>query len=327
MEENVKKEMPPKERYTFRYEEKEIREIHKKQLKPAINTLIANVIFIIIVIGFKLVSDMSSILFGVLLGIFILSTVVFLRWIISFRKSARAALAAMPERKYIYSVFDDILKIEVFEKDNKISEETRRYTDISSVNDAGAYYLFTVAGRIFVIRKRELAADSLLWTVFDKPAKKVKVAQRRVNIALIILLVSAVLAMAFGELGKAGEKHANDQATESMKTAIEKTYDEYELLNWFNVRKDGLFTDSVILVESDGKIDVLGYASENNELITVERYIGLTPEAGNVIGYLADGNAVVMRIYESASDIPDTVDIKTEIQYRDQAMYFCISFT
>ncbi len=78
----------------------------------------------------------------------------------------------MPKRKYIYSAFDEMLKIEVFEKDNRISEETRKYADISSVNDVGAYYLFTVAGRIFVIRKNELAADSLLSIVLDGPAKK-----------------------------------------------------------------------------------------------------------------------------------------------------------
>ncbi len=133
--------------------------------------------------------------------------------------------------------------------------------------------------------------------------------------------------MVFGALGEAGKKHTNDQATKNMKTAIERMYDEYELLNWFNVRKDGRFTDSWILVESDGKIDVLSYVSANNQLITVERYIGLTPESGNAICYLADGSTAIIRIYESTTDIPYTVDHKTELQYRNQVMYFCITFS
>ncbi len=116
------------------------------------------------------------------------------------------------------------------------------------------------------------------------------------------------------------------KSIENMKEVIEKTYDEYELLTWFNIHKDGRFTDAFILVESEEKIDVLGYASQNGEFVTVEKYIGLTPELENVIGYLADGSAVIMRIYPNESDIPENVDIKTEFQYRNQTMYFCITF-
>ncbi len=328
MEENTNiNEILPKEQYTFKFEENEIREIHKKQLKPTINALILNVICVIISIGFKIIFDTSNILFGVLLGVFLICSLIYLCRIISFRKSAKVAVAAFLTREYKYSVFDETLSIEVFDQGNKVSEEHRKYTDIQAVNDIGAYILLTVSGRIFVIRKSDLPENSLLLTAFDEPIKKVKVAKKRQNIALALALICFAVSVVLGMLGEFSEKFAKDQATENMKEAIEKTYDEYELLTWFNIHKDGRFTDAFILVESDEKIDVLGYASQNGEFVTVEKYIGLTPELENVIGYLADGSTVIMRIYPNEIDIPDIADIKIEFQYRNQTMYFCITFS
>lgn len=100
MEENTNiNEMLPKEQYTFKFEENEIREIHKKQLKPTINTLILNVICVIISIGFKIIFDISNIIFGVLLGVFLICSLIYLCRIISFRKTAKPAVDAMLTRE------------------------------------------------------------------------------------------------------------------------------------------------------------------------------------------------------------------------------------
>ncbi len=330
MKENIENidinERLPQEQYTFNFEENEIKEIHKKQLRPRIISLIISAIWVIILIASKVIFDISNITFGLVLGVFLILTVIHLCWIIAFRKSAKIAVAAMPMREYIYSVFDETLKIEVLDQGNKVSEEHRKYTDIQAVNDIGAYILLTISGRIFVVRKADLPENSLLLTVFDEPIKKAKVGQKRRKIALIIASICIVAGVALGTLGEFSEKFTKDQATENMKIAIEKTYDEYELLTWFNIHKDGRFTDAFILVESDEKVDVLGYASQNGEFVTVEKYIGLTPELENVIGYLADGSSVIMRIYPNETDIPDIVDVTTEFQYRNKTMYFCVTF-
>lgn len=178
-----------------------------------------------------------------------------------------------------------------------------------------------------MIRKTDFPENSLLLTAFDEPLKKAKIAQKRRKIALIIASICIAVGVVLGTLGNLNEKYTNEKAIENMKETIEKNYDEYELLTWFNIHKDGRFTDAFILVESDEKIDVLGYASQNGEFVTVEKYIGLTPELENVIGYLADGSAVIMRIYPHEIDIPDIADIKIEFQYRNQIMYFCITFS
>ncbi len=319
-------EMCPIEQYTFRYAENEIREIHKKQLKPTIRFCVLIVTCLVLATASNLIWDVSDVRLGICIGAFLIVAIMYLRGIVSFRKSAKAARATMLMREYVYSVFEETLKIEVFEQGNKISEDTRRYSEIQSVNDIGAYLLLTLAGHIFVIRKSDLAADSRLSAILEAPMKKGKVSQKRRNVALAIALICLAAGIVLSVLGELSEKFAKDQAMENMKAAIEKSYDEYELLTWFNIHKDGRFTDAFILVEHDGKIDVLGYASQNGEAVTVEKYLGLTPESEDVTGYLADGSAVVMRIYPNESDIPDMVDITTEFQYRDQTMYFCVTF-
>ncbi len=274
MEENTNtSETLPKEQYTFKFEENEIREIHKNQLKSTINALILNVICVIISIGFKIIFDTSNIIFGVLWGVFLMCSLIYLCRIISFRKAAKPAVAAMLTREYVYSVFDETLKIEVFEKGDKISEEHRKYTDIQLANNINAYILLTVSGRVFVVRKADLPENSLLLTVFDEPLKKAKIAQKRRKIALIIASICIAVGVVLGTLGNLNEKYTNEKAIENMKEAIEKTYDEYELLTWFNVYKDGRFTDAFILVVSEEKIDVLGYTSQNGEFITVENIL------------------------------------------------------
>ncbi len=135
----------PQEQYTFKYEENEIKEIHKKQLHPIIISLIISVIWVIILIGSEVIFDISNITSGIFLGVFLLITIVNLGGIILFRKSAKTAVAAMPMREYKYSVFDETLSIEVFDQGNKVSEEHRKYTDIQTVNDIGAYILLTIS--------------------------------------------------------------------------------------------------------------------------------------------------------------------------------------
>ncbi len=327
MEENTNiNEILPREQYTFKFEENEIREIHKKQLRPRIISLIVSAIWVIILIGSKVIFDISNITFGLVLGVFLILTVIHLCGIISFRKSAKVAVTAMPKREYTYSVFDETLSIEVFDQGNKVSEERRKYTDIQAINDIGAYILLTISGRIFVIRKADLSANSLLLTAFDEPIKKVKAAKKRRNIALAIALICFAVSIVLGTLGEFSEKFAKDQAMENMKAAIEKTYDEYELLTRFNVKKDGKFVDSLVLVESGGKVDVLRYASKDGEALTVDIYIGLSPDDGDVMSYLYENVGVVMRIYSNNTDIPEKVDIKEQIQYNGQIMYFCITF-
>ncbi len=327
MNENINvNEILPREQYTFKYEENEIKEIHKKQLRPRIISLIVSAIWVIILIGSKVIFDISNITFGLVLGVFLILTVIHLCGIIAFRKGAKPAVAAMSKREYIYSFFDETLKIEVIDQGNKVSEEHRKYTDIQAINDIGAYILLTISGRIFVIRKADFSANSLLLTVFDEPIKKAKVAKKRRNIALVLAFICFAGNIALGTLGELSEKSTKDQAMENMKAAIEKTYDEYELLTRFNVKKDGKFVDSLVLVESGGKVDVLRYASKDGEALTVDIYIGLSPDDGDVMSYLYGNVGVVMRIYSNDTDIPEKVDIKEQIQYNGQIMYFCITF-
>ncbi len=325
MEENTQfNEISPIEKYSFKYDEDETKLIHQKQLKPTINALIASVIFAIALVFYKFVSDMPNILFGVFLGIFLIYIIVYLRGILLFQKNAKVYRSAMQTREYVYSIFDGTLKIEIYEEGNKIAEENRKYSEIQAVNDIGAYLLLTFANRIFVIRKSEISEQSLLYTRLS--IQKTKTAKKKRKIALIVFLICAVLAIILGTLGKTYEKYTNNQAVENMKATIEKTYDDYELLTWFNVHKDGRFVDAFIIIESNGKVDVLGYASQNDELITVEKFIGLTPELENTVCYLSDGSSAVIKIYPKEADIPDTVDIKSEIKYQNQTMYFCLTF-
>lgn len=104
-------EILPKEKYSFTFKENEIKSIHKKQLHPTIISLIISVIWVIIFIASKVIFDISNITFGIFLGVFLICTIVNLRGIMLFRKTAKLAVAAMLTREYLYSVFDETLTI------------------------------------------------------------------------------------------------------------------------------------------------------------------------------------------------------------------------
>ncbi len=180
--------------------------------------------------------------------------------------------------------------------------------------------------------------------VFDERAKK-RIRKNRIvrTIITIFAIIILLVSIAFNLLNDSSkpsednntvnnshsETNQNEAIAEyekALHSVLSKNYSEYKLLDYFNVYREGKVIDVLCLVENGGGIDVLSYCSQDGEKILLSRCDDLTPELENVISYLLDGTAVLMRIYTNEGDISDTVSIKEQIQYNNQTMYFCITF-
>lgn len=316
----------PIETYTFRFPEEERKTIHKKQIRPTRNAAIICALAIAILILCWLLFDLSDVVFGILVGVFLICGFINLIGVLSFRKTAAASMATACQREYVYEVFEEKLRIEIYDNGEKIGEEVYRYADIQAVSDIGDHLLLTITGRIFIIRKADLSENSRLLTALGEPIQKIKTVQKKRRVAGVVALACITVGMILMVFGTLYTQYQNDQAIADMKEVISETYDEYEFLTHFHVHKDGRFIDHLILIEYEGKVDVLGYARLDEKLMTVDKLLGLTPDRGAVTGQLADESHVVMQIHREKADIPEDVAIREEITYDGQTMYFCLTY-
>lgn len=131
--------------------------------------------------------------------------------------------------------------------------------------------------------------------------------------------------IAMGIIGAGYSKYRNDKAVSEIKSVISETYDEFEFLTQFFAYRDGKFVDNLILVESQGKIDVLRYVGAGDGPATFKLYVGLTPETDNASYSLFSGDTVNIRIYEDKRDIPQSVFFNEPFKFNGKTMYFCMT--
>ncbi len=145
-------------------------------------------------------------------------------------------------------------------------------------------------------------------------------------LALLLITISAVLNVNKNDK----DDPANAAYMETLHQTIAKYYDEYELLDNFNIKQNGRVTDVFCLVRVEEEIEILSYYRIEEELFlekkgSVEFSKAVTN--GTFWGtYLLDGSRVELTFFDSMKDIPNTVDITREIVVDGQTRFFCITF-
>ncbi len=324
------REPQPIETYTFRYSEEEVKEIHQKQLKPVLLSLIMCIAYILVMPFVWVLLEMPNILFGILTGMILLCAIVYIKGILVFKKSAKASRQTVPKREYVYSFYQDTFRIEILENETKINEENRSYAELQAITEIGSYFLLTLAGRIFIIRKAALAPNSVLLTSFPKPIKNTKKHETCKLVVLILALVCLIVSTVFGAISKLTENDPNASELsayeQEMRAVIAEEYDEYELLAYFNVKKEDQVIDVLCLVEQDGKVDVLSYCSYDGKQMILERLNGMHVEYGVLAGVtLLDGTNDTFAFYASESEIPRNVSVKEPIDWEGKRIFFCVT--
>ncbi len=152
--------------------------------------------------------------------------------------------------------------------------------------------------------------------------------------ALLLLCVIVMLAASFLQYNYLKEKEqaeleyqqAIEKYEKDLNDTLAKTYDEYRLLDYFNVKNGETVVDVLCVVKAEDSIDILSYRDYGGEL-RCEKLFDVS-EYGKK-GYMdldhySGGTLEIISCYTEA-DLPDTYTIKREIDLGDRKLLLGIT--
>ncbi len=123
------------------------------------------------------------------------------------------------------------------------------------------------------------------------------------------------------EYQQAIEKYEKD-----LNDTLAKTYDEYRLLDYFNVKNGETVVDVLCVVKTNDTIDILSYRNYGGEL-RCEKLFDVS-EYGKKeymdLGHYSGGTLEIISCYTEA-DLPDTYTLKREIDLGDRKLLLGIT--
>ncbi len=316
------------EQYTFKPSEAELRAINKRRERPLVGYLITVVAFVAVCILFRVIGLLPNGAFGILLGVLGLCLLIAVLRLRAFRKQVPKAVERGVQCEYTYSLFADRLRLEVCKNGEKITEEIRYYSDIELLEDYGEHLLLTLAGRIYILRKSDLVADSILYTALAMQLEAGKKMGKRgkTSRTVCFVLLACMLVLYLG--GKANESYQNKNRLSEVSEMVGA---DGEVLACFGVyKKTAPFVtrliDNLILVDADGELDVLRYRYSGGEFVTEAVLEGFMPESLFALCELDDGTTAMLRICEDKKDVPEAASAVEEFRYGGKTMYFTLIY-
>ncbi len=183
------------ESHTFMFEADEIKEVlsfNAKNLKKKVFWLW----FFTALCLFAMFGEIS---YGIFFGIFLVFAIMYTKSLLKEKRILKTAIEKVPGKMYTYAMSEGELIIKISEGERFISEEHIPLEEIESITNTEGYYIITVSGRSYIIRKENLEIYSKLLFYLKShpkltvmPTKKAEV-WRALSIITVIASYATVL--------------------------------------------------------------------------------------------------------------------------------------
>lgn len=187
-----KKENIPLESYTFTYTKEEHREAKKNYFsQPTAKIVVLSILVTaIIVYVLSLSFNFGSGLFVGIEAMWLLFSVLGL---VKAKQTWKLSEAKFCSSVYTYELFEGYMFMKVTRENETVHLTKFEYADLRQKIDVGKYYLLNFYNQIYVIKKQELAENSIFHTLKPKPPEKPTPAKMGLSKALFVLsIVSGV---------------------------------------------------------------------------------------------------------------------------------------
>ena len=188
-----KKENIPTESYSFTYSYEEYNAACKSNLHAfVVRTAVLGIAFVAITAG-VVMSDMTNFFGGFLAGWTLMYFVISLIGLLGTRKNWKIAEAKICSSVYKYEVFSDHLLLTVTRDGESVYFTKLEYDKLRRKIDAGSLYILDFANQTYMVKKQEIADNSIFHTLKPKPPEKPSAPLRRLSKAMLVLsIVSGV---------------------------------------------------------------------------------------------------------------------------------------
>lgn len=164
----------PNEIYTFNFTQSELNALRKFLGK---GTVIQSTVYFLITALFLFAAfwmQAPDLLIGCFIGVAFITIPLFIIKIVKFKKAWKSNESRIRETTYEYKIYEDHFTIFLYKGNEKVRESKHEFSAIEQVIDADAVHFFivTIGGQIFILKKDLLPKDSFFFTCLKEKAQK-----------------------------------------------------------------------------------------------------------------------------------------------------------
>lgn len=188
-----KNEKTPMESYTFTYTTEEYDEAVRSVLQGyLVRTVVTGILFAAITAG-VIMSDMTDFLGGFLVGWTLIYFLMSLAGLLTIRKNWKSTKAKVCSSENKYELFDDYLLFTVTRDGECVHFTKLEYDKLRRKIDTGNMYLLDFANQGYIIKKQEIAENSIFHSLNPKAPEKPSATLKSLSVVLLVLsIVSGV---------------------------------------------------------------------------------------------------------------------------------------
>lgn len=192
-----KKESMPLESCSFTYTKEEYREAKKLYFTPiTARVIISNIIMVALVV-YVLIRGEFDYFGGLMLGVEGMALYFTLKSLLMASKSWKIIEPKVCSSVYSYELFEDCMFLKITREGETVHLNKFEYSDLRQKFDTGKYYLLNLNNQIYVIKKQELAENSLFHSIKpkepEKPSKGIRAWSKVLMVLSIVAGVSGVI--------------------------------------------------------------------------------------------------------------------------------------
>lgn len=183
------KENMPLESYSFTYSEEEYNKANQGVFKGLLmRTVVFGFVFLAITAGL-IMSDLKTFFGGILVGWTLLYFVLALAGLFKSRKGWESTKERVCSSLFKYELFDTYMLLTVTRDGECVHFTKLEYDKIISKIDTGRFYLLNFANQLYLIKKQEIAENSIFHTLKPKAPEKPSATLRGLSKALMVLTI------------------------------------------------------------------------------------------------------------------------------------------
>ncbi len=188
----------PEEAYFMSYSKSEANKISRYINKPYTTRFIITVIITIIFFGSMDYTKETIVGAGIVFGIFIAITFSLIKAVVVNYRNFKIAKMRFLNSEFEYNVYQDYFTVTISKNGDFTAKYKYRFEKVDKLRDMGSFLLLLVDGRMFVLRKESLKANSMFFLMKNYSQEKAAVTEKRYMMyksILMVLFVASLLSL------------------------------------------------------------------------------------------------------------------------------------
>lgn len=140
----------PNEAYTFQYEEADMRAVFKQTWRMLFKRAVRFILICMLLFVFFAAADAPDLLFGVLLGYVLISTISYIKGYFAYKKVWFGSQSKVLQSAYSFEVFNGYMMLRILRNGEITRTQKLFFDDIEKMDAFGNYLILQIGGQSYI---------------------------------------------------------------------------------------------------------------------------------------------------------------------------------